>query len=141
MRKSKQKRASGEKDDARRCFLGKFTQRARGRECDWMCAMGARPWVSTCGSLHHFKRLRTHLRICSPPRVCLILCRQEAGARCVHACVCLLHVWCRGPRGRAGLTVTELLAGFCSVIGGDKEAVTLLLWLVGLEIFTNNDST
>lgn len=117
--KSKQERASGEKDVARRCFLGTFTQGARGRECDWMFALGARLWVSKCGSLHHLGRLRAHVRIRSLLRVCLIPRHQEAAAQgvcaCVYVCVCVSVARCRGVE---------------PVIGGDKEVVTLLLWLV-----------
>lgn len=68
---------------------------------------------------------------CGCPKVlgCITL---DARVRTVASAPCLFDSAVQGGAGggRAGPAVTELLAGFCWVIGGDKEAVTPLLWLV-----------
>lgn len=90
--------------------------------------VGAQLWVSECGLLHrlrclhvHACFLRTHLALC------LIVCWTSTSvcAFCMHACAC---VGMQEAMGCTRLSATALL--FCSVIGADKEPVTLQFWLV-----------
>lgn len=79
----------------------------------------------------HVRSLLLCLIVCSTLR-CEQLCYIKIQHIHIHTSACVLCVrvcvWMQEAMGWASLSVTALL--FCSVIGVDKEPVTLLLWLV-----------
>lgn len=97
--------------------------------------VGAQLWVSECGLLHHLRCLHVHACFMYAP--CFVShCVFDFALRAImlhkntthtHTYICV-RVWMQEAMGWASLCVTALL--FCSVIGVDKEPVTLLLWLV-----------